>query len=95
MDATLEPVHKFRYQVRCDERFSENEIDQVFVGFYEGEVIPNPDEVSEYEWVSWEQLLQEGKSGTLGEKSLVPWLLIMLDLDELIEKLNQRIEQPV
>ena len=53
----LEPIYKFRYQLQCNADFSENEIDQVFIGWYDGEVIPNPDEVQECAWVDWEKLV--------------------------------------
>ena len=43
----------------------------LFIGEYDGEIIPNPNEVSEFQWMSVENLqrLIDGK------KSVSPWLI--------------------
>ncbi|MEN8253667.1 MAG: NUDIX domain-containing protein [Patescibacteria group bacterium] len=53
----LKPVYKFEYKAYGNEKYSEHELDQVFIGEYDGEVLPNPDEVSEVIWVDWQELL--------------------------------------
>lgn len=57
----LEAVYKFMYAVRCNEEFSEREIDQVFVGVVRDRVdldfSPNPNEVIETKWVLFEEIL--------------------------------------
>ena len=78
-----EPVHKFRYQVQCNAEFSENEIDQVYAGWYEGEVSPNPDEVEAVAWQDWEEFTSE-KWRQKGEKDWAPWFVVMLDIPELV-----------
>lgn len=89
----IEPIHKFRYQVRCNDEFSENEIDQVFWGYYQGEATPNPNEVADYVWVKWNNLKDASDTGIVDGNKLVPWLNIMLNDSELIEKLDNVLEK--
>lgn len=58
----IKPLYKFEYHLRANKEFSEWEIDQVFVGFYDGEVSPNPDEAQNFSWVNWEYLVVSSKS---------------------------------
>lgn len=46
----LVPAGVFTYRVAFDNGLIENEIDHVFVGRYQGDVLPNPDEVSDWKW---------------------------------------------
>ncbi|HSW90107.1 MAG TPA: isopentenyl-diphosphate Delta-isomerase [Patescibacteria group bacterium] len=73
-NVVLDPVHKFIYQVQCNKAFSEYEMDTVFVGKYDGEVKPNPEEVANFKWIAWEEFI-----GMLNDKNpmLVPWNQIM------------------
>lgn len=48
----LIPAGVFRYKVSFPDGLTENEIDHVFLGRYEGGVTPNPAEVDEYRWAS-------------------------------------------
>lgn len=73
----LTPGKKFQYQVKCNDEFSENEIDQIFTGWFDGELNINLDEVQNTEWVSW-QSLQNGKYNDL-EYNWAPWFVIMLE----------------
>ena len=38
---------------------SEYEFDHVIVGEYEGEIVPNPEEIQDYRWISYEELERE------------------------------------
>lgn len=67
----LQEVTKFQYQVKCNEEFSEYEMDTVFIGRYDGEVQPNPDEVSATKWIDLQEILSQ--------KPLAPWVQIMGD----------------
>lgn len=80
----LHPVEKFQYQVKCNDEFSENEIDQVFMGWFAGVVMPNPDEVATTEWVSWEKVCDRAVS-----KDWAPWFEIMLEKNDLLLKLSK------
>jgi isopentenyl-diphosphate delta-isomerase type 1 len=83
VDAKLTPIYKFEYQVKCNQEFSENEIDEVYVGWLDGEVEPNPAEVANYQWVKWSTLIN--KSANL---DLAPWFEIMLKDPILINKIT-------
>jgi isopentenyl-diphosphate delta-isomerase len=48
----LTKVTKFYYQVKCNKKYGEHEIDTLFVGYYDGLIKPNPAEVSDFMWVS-------------------------------------------
>ena len=50
--------HRFTFHYRADftNGLSENEIDHVFFGHYEGSVNPTPEEVAEYRWATPETL---------------------------------------
>ncbi len=59
-EPVLSELYKFQYFVRCNEEFSENEIDQVFIGVIDGdlELDLNPEEVQKTTWISWNELLK-------------------------------------
>ncbi len=86
--ATLQPIHKFQYFARCNEEFSEREIDQVFVGRYQADPQPNPDEVQSTSWINFDQLVNRKEKDRFGDKMLAPWFVIMLENKELIEKVG-------
>lgn len=77
---TLIDVHTFRYQVQCNDAFSENEIDHIFVGWYDGEVKPNPDEVRAVKWMSWEA----ARSIADDDQSYAPWFRMILEKEETV-----------
>jgi isopentenyl-diphosphate delta-isomerase len=53
----LVELTKYRYQVDCGGDFAENEIDQIFVGWYDGPTQLNPEEVTQVSWVDWRRFL--------------------------------------
>lgn len=73
---TLEPVTKFTYQVQCNELFSENEIDQIYVGWFDGEVVANPAEVADTKWVQVTELAQAVQAPNV-DANYVPWLKLL------------------
>lgn len=80
----LQPAQKFQYQVQCNAEFSENEMDQVFVGWFDGVVRPNSTEVSEYAWIDWE-LVKQGNT----DNDWAPWFEIMMKNTNIQESLNR------
>ena len=62
----LQAIYKFSYFVKCNEEFSEREIDQVFVGFvdqansehFQKQLIPNEREVAAVDWISYPELVK-------------------------------------
>lgn len=49
-------VVTFRYQVQCNQEFSENEIDHIFAGWFDGKLLSNPEEVASYKWIAWKDI---------------------------------------
>lgn len=65
--AKIVPIYKFQYHLRCNAEFSEWEMDQVFFGWYDGIVQPNPTEAQAYAFVDWKELLQQSQSAAVLE----------------------------
>lgn len=58
-DCNLQFAYKFIYQTPLDNGLVEHELDHVFLGQFDGEVKPNPDEVSDYRWLRLGELRNE------------------------------------
>lgn len=82
-DCTLSFKFKFLYKVTLDHGLSEHEIDHVFVGFYDGTIDPNSDEVDSYAHLSLEQIKQDIK---LNPNKYTEWFKIIFT--EYLEQLN-------
>ncbi|MDO8667773.1 MAG: isopentenyl-diphosphate delta-isomerase [bacterium] len=67
----LKSILRFQYQVNFKNIGSENELCYLLIGGYDGEVKPNPAEVSEYKWLSLEQL-----KNVINNPDITPWLKI-------------------
>jgi len=78
----LTPMTKFTYQVRCNEEFSENEIDQVFKGVFDGQADANADEVHQVEWIRFSDFLKGVKDKS---RSFAPWVYEMYQKGVLYE----------
>lgn len=80
----LEPLFKFEYQAKYGEEGSENELDQVLLGKYNGEVKANPEEVAEYKWVKPDWLRADIEENS---EKYAPWFKISLErVLEVMEK---------
>ncbi len=53
---TLKKAFDFTYQASLENGLTEHEFDHVFVGTYDGEILPNQDEVSDYCFKSMEEI---------------------------------------
>ncbi len=84
----LTPITKFRYQVRCNETFSENELDQVFAGWHDESLQPNPDEVVSTQWKEWE-LLKLQFSEQANSFDWAPWFGLLMTDDGVVTKLDE------
>ena len=58
-EVILQELYKFEYRVYSNEKYGENEIDQVFIGQYQGEFELNPAEVSQVEWVELDEIMRK------------------------------------
>lgn len=55
----LEKRFAFEYRVELDNELTEHELDHVLIGRFDGDVIPNPEEVMAYRWVTIADLKRE------------------------------------
>ena len=65
-DCDLQEIFTFTYRHEFDNGLIENEFDHVFKGYYggfnppaDGEVNPDPAEVAQHKWVSWDFLVND------------------------------------
>lgn len=58
-DCKFKEIGCFQYRVEFDNGLIENEWDYVLTGQYDGEVKPNPEEVSEYKWIEMAELEED------------------------------------
>ncbi len=58
-DCELEEKFHFIYKVKLDHGLTEHEFDHVFVGKYDGEVKPNPEEADDFKWINMETLKKD------------------------------------
>jgi len=76
----LTEILKFSYSAEMDNKiWGECELDHVFIGYYDGPVSPDPNEVSEYKWVGIDDLKKELKENP---NKYTPWF------HTIIEKIN-------
>ncbi len=69
----LKEIDAFIYKTEFDNGLIEHEFDHVLLGQYEGDISPNPDEVSEYKWLSISELNSLLSAST---KEFTFWFLI-------------------
>jgi len=55
-DCNLKEIFSFKYYIKFKNNLIENELDHVFIGFFEGEPIGNKKEVAEFKWISLKNL---------------------------------------
>jgi len=78
ISASAEVVGSFTYRAPdLDSGLIEVEFDYVLIGEYEGAVAPNPEEVSEVEWVKYEELRERIAQDP---EAYTPWLSLALDV---------------
>lgn len=85
-DTELEPLFKFTYYAEFLNGLAEYEIDQVFVGKYNGEVKFNPSEVNAVKWISLDEL---NKDVNYNPKKYTPWFKIILAHEKWKEYFNK------
>ena len=59
LKAELREVFSFKYIQELENNLTEHEYDHVFVGYSDELPVPNPDEVMDYKYISYQDLLQE------------------------------------
>ena len=87
----LQEVDVFKYQVICNSKFSEHELDHIFVtvldnhDFKELKLKLNPDEVKNIAWIDWQKV----KEQNLTDRKITPWFKIFLENSDLIKKIEE------
>jgi len=81
-DCPLEEKFSFLYKKAFDNGLTEHEYDHVFVGFYSGEVAPNPAEVEAYRWCSVTDLKDDVARN---QTSYVYWLRLILKQHDFLQ----------
>lgn len=71
----LKYIFKFVYQAKYKDVGSEHEVCAVLIGKYNGKVSPNEQEVSDYKWVSLDELRQDIDKNP---DKYAPWLKIVM-----------------
>ena len=58
-DCELTALFSFIYHIQLDNSLFEHELDYVFVGHYNGQPTPNPNEVDDWKWINISTLQQD------------------------------------
>ena len=58
-DCELKEIFSFTYHATFDNHLIEHEYDHVFIGKFDGEPAPNPEEVDHWKWMDMEELKAE------------------------------------
>ncbi len=75
-DSELKHLFAFEYRAEFENGLIEHEYDHVFLGNYENNPNPNPDEVEDYKWISWSDLQTDLKQNP---SKYTAWLHILMD----------------
>lgn len=82
-DCEVEEKFHFIYKAKLGEQLYEHELDRVFVGYYEGEMNINPEEVKAVKWISMVDLIADMKEHP---ENYTAWFKIIFD--KYLEKLE-------
>lgn len=58
----LTKLFSFCYKVNFQNSLTENEYDHVFIGTYDGEIVPNENEVEDYKWIDIDEVKRDIKN---------------------------------
>ena len=72
---SLHEIFSFNYFTKFNSNLFEYEIDHVFIGDYEGDFLPNKDEVEELKWITFDELKNEV---LFHPQKFTTWFLIAL-----------------
>lgn len=63
-DCELASAFHFTYFAPLENNLVEHELDHVLIGIFNQNPIPNPDEVSDFRWMKWDDLKQDIQNNT-------------------------------
>jgi len=72
----LQRIFSFTYKIKFKNNLIENELDHVWIGRYDGNPKPNPDEVDDWKWIDLETLINDLKKNP---QIYSYWLKICID----------------
>ncbi|MYB00158.1 isopentenyl-diphosphate Delta-isomerase [Candidatus Poribacteria bacterium] len=75
-DCELQELFNFIYHVKLNDDLFEHELDRVFVGHYDGQPAPNPDEVDDWKWMNISTLKQDVQENP---DNYTYWFKLVLD----------------
>ena len=58
-ECELTGLFSFIYHAKLENNLFEHELDHVFVGHYDGQPVPNPDEVADWKWMKIDALTRD------------------------------------
>ena len=80
----LAEMFSCRYELTLDNNMIEHELNHVFIGFYDGDPVPDPGEVEDWRWQTLQNLCGEVSRSP---DSFTPWFkLIIKDYYSLFDK---------
>jgi isopentenyl-diphosphate Delta-isomerase len=80
--SVLQKLYQFSYYApdpstsSGQDLWCENELDQVIMGEWSGEVTPNPEEAEDYRWMGWNELKEDIKNNP---EIYAPWWKMIVD----------------
>jgi len=72
----LKDVFSFIYEAKMDETWGERELDHTFIGHYNGELKPDPNEIMDHRWVAIGKLKRDLEKNP---DKYTPWFGIILN----------------
>lgn len=85
IEAPVKEMFKFRYRAELENGLIENEMDNILFGNYNDDPHPNPEEVKDWRYISFDKLRSEISEN---ENLFTPWFRLVLDKVE--EAFNQK-----
>lgn len=74
-DCDVEEIFTYRYNTDTGNGLVENEYDHIYIGYYNGNVVPNKDEVSDYKFVDLASLSEQVKNNP---EAFTTWFKLIL-----------------
>jgi isopentenyl-diphosphate delta-isomerase len=84
-ECQLNKVFDFRYKAHFDNGLTEHELDHVYIGYYDRDPQPNPDEAADFRWIHTKDLLEAIQSDP--EAYTVWFRIIMKKIEERMPEL--------
>jgi isopentenyl-diphosphate delta-isomerase len=75
-DTDLKEIFSFTYRAEFDNGLTEHEFDHVFIGNFNGEPKPNPEEIDNFKWIEIDELEKDVQNHP---ENYTPWFKIALD----------------